>query len=103
MLEEQIVFLAGKDEPTGALLAYNCESEVPSDLWVVRQMVRDVEDWGRPGICGMSEGEPAMLAMRTAIAAACCDRMVPGNSPPYGAQSNAGAEKAVQDITDMAW
>ena len=51
LLEEQVTFLGVKDEEAGALLAYDCESKGPTDAWVLRQFVRDVEDWGRKGIC----------------------------------------------------
>ena len=59
-----------KDEISGTLMSYDCESKVPSDAWVVRQIVRDLEDMGRKEICLKSDNEPAMLAMQKAIATA---------------------------------
>ena len=100
-LEDEIKFLAVKDEISGALLSYDCESKGPSDTWVVRQIVRDLEDMGRKEICVKSDNEPAMLAMQKAIATARADTTLPRNSPEYDPQSNGGAEKAAQDITDM--
>ena len=36
-----------KDESTGAILAYDCEARRPSDVWVMKQLARDFEAWGR--------------------------------------------------------
>ena len=94
MLEEQIVFLALKKEQSGALLACDCDSKGPSDALVIRQMVQDIEGWGRRGIRLKSDSEPAIFAMQTA-AAARKKRSVLRNSPQYDPQSNVGAEKAV--------
>ena len=100
-LEDEIKFLALKDEVSGGLWSYDCESKGPSDAWVVRQIVRDLEDMGRKEICLKSDNEPAMLAMQKAIATAREATTLPRNSPEYDPQSNGGAEKAAQDITDM--
>ena len=44
LLEQKVTVLVAKDETSGATLAYDCEAKGPSDEWVVRQMVRDLED-----------------------------------------------------------
>ena len=41
------------------------------------------------------------MAMQKSISVAMSDRTVPCNSKPYNPQSSGGAEKAVQDVTDM--
>ena len=50
VLEEKIIVLVAKDESTGATLAYDFLAKCPADDWVVRQLVRDLEDWGRRGV-----------------------------------------------------
>ena len=87
-LEDEIKFLAVKDEISGTLLSYDCESKGPSDAWVVRQIVSDLEDMGRKEICLKSDNEPAMLAMQKAIATARAETTLPRNSPEYDPQSN---------------
>ena len=79
ILEEQITFLAVKDEVSGTLLGYDCESKGPSDAWVVKQIVPDLEDIGRKEICFKSDNEPAMLAMLRAIAIARSESTLPRN------------------------
>ena len=44
LLEEKITVLVAKDETSGAVLAYDCLDEGPSDEWLVRQLVRDLKD-----------------------------------------------------------
>ena len=70
LLEEKVTVLAAKDESSGATLAYDCEAKGPSDEWVVRQLARDLEDWGRKDICIQSDGEPAMITLQQALAEA---------------------------------
>ena len=67
MLEEKITVLVAKDEVTGAVLAYDCFAKGPSDDCVVKQLVRDLEDWGRQNVRLQTDGEPAMLALQQAI------------------------------------
>ena len=50
LMEEQLTVLVVKDESTGSILAYDCESKGPSDVWVMKQLARDFEDWGRRDI-----------------------------------------------------
>ena len=45
LMEEQLIVLVAKDESTGAILAYDCEAKGPSDVWVMKQFARDLEDW----------------------------------------------------------
>ena len=101
MLEEKITVLVAKDEANGAVLSYDCFAKGPSDDWVVKQLVRDLEDWGRRDVRLQTDGEPAMLALQQAIAEGRKGETVQRNSLAYNPQSNGGAEKAVQDVTDL--
>ena len=69
MMEEQLTVLVAKDESTGAILAYDCEAKGPSDVWAMKQFVRDLEDWGRRDIQFKTDGEPAIVAVQSAVAA----------------------------------
>ena len=84
LLEEQLTILIVKDALSGAALAYDCETKGPGDAWVVKQLAADIADWGRPDICLMADGEPAMTALQQAIAKARPgNRTLLKNSPPY--------------------
>ena len=56
---------------------------------------------GRRGVRLQTDGEPAVLALQQAIAEARKGDTVQRNSPDYNPQSNGGAQKAVQDVTDF--
>ena len=99
MLEEKITTLVIKDESSGAVLCYECECKGPRDSWVVRQLCRDLEEWGRSDICLKTDGEPAMVALQAAVAGERPAQTVPRNPPAYNPQTNGSVEKAVQDVT----
>ena len=98
LLEGPVTVLVCKLRPSGAALAYSCTAKGPSDTWVVRQIVRDLEDYGIKDVCLKTDGEPAILALQEAIAKARNPRTIPRNPPAYNPQSNGAAEKAVQDV-----
>ena len=54
LLEEKLTVLIVRDAQSGAKLAYDCEVKGPGDDWVVEQLVRDFEVWGRTDIFLMS-------------------------------------------------
>ena len=69
-----------KDESAGAKLAYDYFAKDPPEEWVVRLLVRDLEDWRRD-VRFQTDGEPAMLALQQAIAEARKGDTVQRNSP----------------------
>ena len=97
-LEGPVTVLVGKLKPSGSALAYTCTAKGPGDIWVVKQIVRDLENWGLKDICLKTDGGPAMLALQEAIAKARSSRTIPRNPLAYNPQSNGTAEKAVQDV-----
>lgn len=102
LMEEQLIVLVAKDENTGAILAYDCEAKGPSEVWVMKQLARDLEDWGRREIHLKTDGEPAMVAVQSEVAAISAPaRMIPCNPSAYNPQSNGAAEKACQDFMDV--
>ena len=103
LLEEKLTVLIVRDAQSGAKLSYDCEVKGPGDDWVVKQLARDLEVLGRTDIYLMSDGEPATIALQQALAKARpgCKTMM-RNSLPYNPQSNGGAEKAAQDVIDIA-
>ena len=102
LLEEKLIVLVVKDECTGTISAYDCLAKGPSDVWALKQLARDLEDWGRRDIHCKTDGEPAMLAVQRALAAIRAPaRTIPCNPPTYNPQANGGAEKACQDFMDV--
>ena len=77
LLEGLVTVLIGKLRPSGAALAYSCTAKGPSDTWVIKQIVRDLENWGIKDICLKTDGEPAILALQEAIAKARSPRTIP--------------------------
>ena len=81
LIEDKITVLIVKDRDSSACLAYECTTKGPDDEWVVRQLVKDLESWGRTDIVLKTDGEPAMLALQSAIIKARSHRTVLRNSP----------------------
>ena len=101
LLEGKAAVIIAKDHAAGAFLAYTCTEKGLANKWVVKQFIRDLCDWGRKDICLKTDGEPAMIALHTAVADARSSRTVPRNPPAYNPQSNGSVEKAVQDMAGL--
>ena len=101
LLEKKVIVLVAKDETSGAVLADDFVIKGPGDDWVFKQLIRDLVDWCRHDIRVQTNGEPARLGLQQAIANARKGATVQWNSPAYNPQSNGGAEKAVQDVTNL--
>ncbi len=99
LLEEKMTMLVAKDNATGCVLSYDCICKGPNDEWVVKQLIKDIETWGRKDICLKTDGEPAIVALQTEVIKQRTARTVPMNPPAYDPQGNGAAEKAVQDVT----
>ena len=50
-------------------LAYDSEARGPSDVWVMKQLARDLRDRGRRAIHLKTDGEPAIVEVQNAVAA----------------------------------
>ncbi len=99
LLGEKLTLLIVKDEDSGSTLCYDCTTKGPGDAWVCRQLVRDLEEWGRGDFCLETDGDAAMLALQNALQTMRLSRTLPRNPPAYNPQTDGGAEKAVQDVT----
>ena len=89
--------IVGKDEVTGATIHHKVTCKGPGDEWVVKMILKDLEELGRRDIILKTDGEPAMLALQARIQAMRSGRTVPRNPPTYDPQANGPCEKAVQD------
>ena len=67
-VESVLRIVVGKEEPTGAVVAHRIEAKGPTDEWIVRRLVKDIEELGRGDIIVKTDGEPAMIAFKRAIA-----------------------------------
>ena len=43
LIEEKVTMLVAKDDTSGSVLAYDCVCKGPTDEWVVKQIVQDIE------------------------------------------------------------
>ena len=77
LLEEKVTVITVKDLLTGATLAYECETKGLGDTWVILQLARDINDWGREHICVKTDGESSIVAVQRALAAVRTGRTVP--------------------------
>ena len=91
--------LVVKDELSGAVLQYKVKCKGTGDDWVVKKLVRDIEEFGRTDIRLKTDGEPAIVALQAKVQETRKPRTIPVNPPAYNPQSNGSCEKAVEDVT----
>lgn len=92
--------LIGKLETRGDVVAHHVVAKGPSDEWVARRIIKDLEELGAPNICLETDGEPALVALQAKIQAMRPGSTVPCNPPAYNPQANGACEKAVRDYTE---
>ena len=99
--EDAVVrIIVAKDEQTGMTTAHRVDTKGPTDEWIVKRVVQDIEELGRSDIILKTDGEPAMVAVQRAVTALRKGMVTkPENPPSYNPQSNGAAEKAVQDVS----
>ena len=97
--ELQLRLLVGKDEATGMVIAHQTVCKGPKDTWLMRKVVNDLKDIGRPDIMLKTDGEPAIVAVQDEIQSRRSGRTIPRNPAAYNPESNGPCEKAVQDVT----
>ena len=101
ILERDLTVLIAKDVSSGAVLAYDCERKGSGDQWLVKQLARDLDDWGEGDVCLKADSEPSMIALQAAIATAKTGSTVLRNPHAYNPQYNVVAEKARQVVMDV--
>ena len=87
-----------KDQPSGSMFAHRVDTKGPGDTWIVKRLVKDLEELGRRDII-LKTDEPAMIAIQRAIAALRPGLTRPENPPAYNPSSNGACEKGVQDVS----
>ena len=88
-----------KDEESGSVFAHRVDMKGPGDVWVVKKLVKDIEELGRRDIILKTDGEPSMLSLQRAMALLRPGLTKPENPPAYNPSSNGACEKAVQDVS----
>ena len=97
--EAEIKLIIGKCESTGNVIAHTVLCKGLGDEWVIRRIVRDLEELDKGHVILKTDGEPAIVAVQNRLQALRNGRTVPRNPPAYNPQSNGPCEKAVQDVT----
>ena len=74
--------------------------------WLVKDMHEELKSWGRPGgasnaLIVKSDGEPAMVAVREALARYHGGMITPEQPPKGEHQANGAVEEAGRTIRDM--
>ena len=95
----QMRLLIGKDEATGMVIGHHAVCKGPKDSWLMRKVVADLREMGRPDIILKTDGEPAIVAVQDEIQTRRSGRTIPRNPAAYNPESNGPCEKAVQDVT----
>ena len=97
--ELQLRLIIGKDEATGMVIAHQAVCKGPKDSWLMRKIVADMKDMGRPDVVLKTDGEPAIVAVQDEVQSRRSGRTIPRNPAAYNPESNGPCEKAVQDVT----
>ncbi len=97
--DQSMKVIIGKDESTGNVLAHNVTCKGLADEWVIKRIVKDMEELGLGHAIVKTDGEPAIVAVQNRVQALRTGRTVPRNPPAYNPQSNGPCEKAVQDVS----
>ena len=90
-----------KDEESGAVLQYKVKCKGPKDEWVIKKLVRDIEELGRTDIRLKTDGEPSIVALQSKVIENRKARTLPINPPAYNPQANGSCEKAARDVTEQ--
>ena len=90
-----------KDEESGAVLQYKVKCKGPKGEWVIKKLVRDIEELGRTDIRLKTDGEPSIVAIQSKVSEARKARTLPINPPAYNPHANGSCEKAVRDVTEQ--
>ena len=91
--------IVGKDESTGNVMSHVVTCKGIGDEWVVRKIVRDMEEMGLGHAIVKTDGEPSIKAVQNRLQGLRPGRTTPRNPPAYNPQSNGPCEKAVQDVS----
>ena len=94
--------IVGKDEVSGTIIHHKILSKGTGDEWLLKRLVKDLEDLGRRDVVLKTDGEPAIVAMQAKIQAMRDGRTILKNPPAYNPAANGPCEKAVQDATAHA-
>ena len=99
------------DEETGnrymRMVAHKGLDEGPEGEWIIKDMHEELKAWGHPGggknaLVMKSDGEPAMVAVREALAAYHGGSIAPEKPPKGESQSNGRVEEAGKTIRGIA-
>ena len=96
--DKELKVLIGKDEGTGNLIGHTVICKGLADEWVIRRVVRDLQEIGRGHCIIKTDGEPSIVAVQNRLQTLRQGRTVPRNPPAYNPASNGPCEKAVQDV-----
>ena len=92
-LEDKMIrIVVAKDEPTGVVFSYRVETKGTGDQWIIKRLVKDIEELGRRDIILKTDGEPAIVALQHAIATQRDGITKPENPPAYNPSSNGACE-----------
>ena len=97
--KDKVMAIVGKDEATGMPIHHRVKCKGTADEWVIKKIIRDLDDMGRRDVILKTDGEPAIVALQAKIAEGRAGRTIPRHPPAYNPQANGPCEKMVQDVT----
>ena len=98
--KDKVTTLVSKDRSTGMLLGNIYETKGPSDKWVIKKYIKNIELNGRSNIPVKTDGNPSIAAVQGTISGRD-GQTVLGNPTANNPEPHGPSEKGVQDFNSL--
>ena len=95
--DDKTTMIVLKDRESGAMFTHICLCKGPNDVWIVDQLVSDINGMGHTEVVVKTDGEPALVKLMEAVQEKRKHPSIPMHPPAYDPQSNGAIEKGVGD------
>ena len=95
--DDKTTMIVLKDRESRAMFTHICLCKGPNDVWIVDQLVSDINGMGHTEVVVKTDGEPALVKLMEAVQEKRKHPSIPMHPPAYDPQSNGAIEKGVGD------